>query len=248
MILISQTRADNFHRYKWLCDPILGAWIVHMLRPYGKSILDVGCGNGYMFERYAGEFEKIGAIDPSASLEQEIRKNAEKNNVVFKTGCAEHIPFARDEFDVVLAKSSLHHFTDVRQGLREMARVAAHAFAVVEVVAPTDGCLPFLQTLLTRKEEGRAAESVYTAQTLKKTVGETPHISGVYQHFFDQYIEIDTWLEYSDVGEKQKKDIMQTVWNMGERTRLDMQFHNRAGHPCMLRRMCLTLALKEQGE
>ena len=59
MNLLSKNRADNFFRYKWLCDPVFATWIADMLYPYGKTLLDVGCGNGYMFDYYASKFTKI---------------------------------------------------------------------------------------------------------------------------------------------------------------------------------------------
>lgn len=245
MILISKNRADNFYKYKWLCDPLFATWIVNILRAYGETILDVGCGNGYMFDIYATAFSKIGAIDPSKSLESYIREKAIRNHVLYKLGSAEKIPFDCNEFDIVLAKSSLHHFMDSHKGIHEMVRVAAKAIAIVEVVAPTNECIPFLRSLLTNKEEGRKAESVYTAKMIKDVVSEISDVGDIYQHFFDQYIEIDTWLDYSDLDENEKRTIKHYIFSMDEKTKSNMQFHQREGHYCMLRRMCLTVAFKK---
>lgn len=244
MNLLSKNRADNFFRYKWLCDPILANWIVDILQPYGKKLLDVGCGNGYMFDYYASRFAKIGAVEPSPSLKDIAQKKADENNILFKVGCAEKIPFANKEFDIVIAKSSLHHFMDVDQGLLEMDRVSNNVIAVVEVVAPNDYCIPFLQGLLIQKEKGRKAESVYTAETLKSVVGKIQHKNDVYQHYFDQYIEIDTWLKYSDLTETEKKKTIQYILETDKETMRYMQFHERGVHICMLRRMCLTFVFK----
>lgn len=244
MNLLSKNRADNFFRYKWLCDPVFATWIADMLYPYGKTLLDVGCGNGYMFDYYASRFTKIGAIEPSSSIIEEARKKANETNVLLKVGAAEEIPFPNGAFDIVLAKSSLHHFMDVNQGLFEMQRVANNVIAVVEVVAPNNSCIPFLQGLLIQKEKGRKAESVYTAESLKKLMEKLQHKCDVYQHFFDQYIEIDTWLKYSDLSESDKERAMQYILGMDDETKRHMQLHERGTHICMLRRMSLTLVFK----
>ena len=65
MNAFSSYRADHFSKYHWLCDTNLAEWIVENLNPYGNSIIDVGCGNGFMLEYYKERFKKIAAIDPN---------------------------------------------------------------------------------------------------------------------------------------------------------------------------------------
>ena len=48
MNILSDFRAKNILKYYWLCDEIFANWIVQILKPYGKSILDIGCGNGLL--------------------------------------------------------------------------------------------------------------------------------------------------------------------------------------------------------
>ena len=242
MNLFSQKRADYFSKYEWLCDPLLAEWIVNHLEKYGGSILDVGCGNGFMFDYYQSHFNDIYAIDPSETLSEAISNNIASRNITFKTAAAESIPFPDDFVDVTLAKSSLHHFFNPTKGLEEMARISKRVVSIMEVVAPSEQCLPFLQRLLVKKESGRAKESVYTSEMLYKLIKDSINSTVVNQLYFDQYIDVETWLKYSDLSKKEQSELLDYILSIDSLTRQNMQFHTRNNHYVMLRRMCLCMA------
>ena len=62
MKILSDFRAKNIVKYYWLCDEIFANWIVQILKPYGKSILDIGCGNGFMLPYYLNNFDQVAAV------------------------------------------------------------------------------------------------------------------------------------------------------------------------------------------
>lgn len=246
MKLFSDFRAGSFSHYTWLCDPTLADWLVRLLQPYGSSLLDVGCGNGYMLPFYAKNFKKVSAIDPSESLAPYVRQQLPAQ-VDFRVAPAEDIPFGNQTFDIAIAKSCLHHFTDERKGLDEMGRVSRSLVAVVEVVAPSDDCLPFLRNLLVRKEETRTPNTVYTIESIRKLLIETEGVQQVHQLLYDQYIDINTWLYYSDLSEQRQQELLEYILSMDPATARHMQLHQRDGRDVMLRRMCLSLGLKKCG-
>ena len=63
------------------------------------------------------------------------RVNAERKNFQgtfeAKKASAEHLPFARDEFDAVIAYNSFHHMDNIRTVIREMFRVCNKGGLVV---------------------------------------------------------------------------------------------------------------------
>lgn len=187
-------------------------------------------------------FSKIAAIEPSGSFDSILKETIRGTNIIYKQANAELIPFSDNSFDIVLAKSSLHHFHDIHQGLSEMQRVAKKIIAVMEVIAPSDGCLTFLQKLLMDKEEGRKRATVYTKDSLRDTIINAVHIEQMHQLFFDQYIDIETWLQYSDLSSERKKVLLDYILSRDSTTADYMQLHKRNNKYMMLRRMCLCIA------
>ena len=89
-------------------------------------MLDVGCGEGVLTERWAqalGTRPVVGLDleDPKLRAEWERRQ---RPNLSFRTTAAEKLPFADDEFDLAAAIEVLEHVPDPETTVAEMARVA----------------------------------------------------------------------------------------------------------------------------
>jgi 2-polyprenyl-3-methyl-5-hydroxy-6-metoxy-1,4-benzoquinol methylase len=90
------------------------------------SILDVGCGEGVLTFKWAGQLQTatvVGLDLPDRRLEAEWRSRR-SHNLSFQAGRAEQLPFADGEFDLVAAVEALEHIADPERALAEMARVA----------------------------------------------------------------------------------------------------------------------------
>ncbi|MFA6889241.1 MAG: class I SAM-dependent methyltransferase [Candidatus Woesearchaeota archaeon] len=81
-------------------------------------ILDVGCGPG--FADFPG---KIIGIDPSFKLLKQAKIPAIQ-------GIGEHLPFKDNTFMAVVSITALQNFTDIKQGIIEMKRVAREYLAI----------------------------------------------------------------------------------------------------------------------
>jgi SAM-dependent methyltransferase len=90
-----------------------------------RSLLDVGCGEGVLVERWAprvdGRVVGIDLDDPALHAEWAQRSAP---NLEYRVMKAEAMPFADDEFDVATAIEVLEHVPDPAHTLDEMARVA----------------------------------------------------------------------------------------------------------------------------
>lgn len=246
MNTLSYFRSKNIKSYHWLCDESLANWIVEKMKPYGTSILDIGCGNGFMIPFYLNNFTNVAAIEPTPYLFEEVYKKYSNENITIKRASVEKIPFADNMFEVILAKSSLHHFKDVCKGIQEMCRVSKNAVAVMEVVAPDEKCIPFLREILLIKEKNRSDKTIFSLQSLYNLMTEQLPGYKVYPLLYDQYIDINDWLLYSDLSKETQQEVYEKILNSGDDIKLKLQVHFRYQKLVMLRRMCLCIGLKEQ--
>lgn len=88
---------------------------IHHALGEAKSVLNVGAGTG----SYEPEDRMVTALEPSAEMiSQRLPGSAKAYQ-----GSAEAMPFADDQFDAAMALLTVHHWTDLEAGLREMRRV-----------------------------------------------------------------------------------------------------------------------------
>ena len=94
-----------------------------------ESILDVGCGDGYVLYNLRQERNHKGrlvGIDMNAGMFEEINKFQKKTKlpqIELIVGNAESLPFPDKSFDVVTAFFMLYHVSDLEKVLSEFKRV-----------------------------------------------------------------------------------------------------------------------------
>lgn len=84
------------------------------------KLLDVGCGTGLSARVFGCN---ITGIDPAEKLLEQCPFKAIKAK-------AESLPFKDNEFDVVIAVTSIHNFDNIEKGLQEIKRVGKDRFAL----------------------------------------------------------------------------------------------------------------------
>lgn len=92
----------------------------------GKSVLDAGCGRGYLAGRLAS-IAKTTGVD--LGITDEVRHKYP--NVDFQEGRLEALPFEDAEFDTVVCTHTLEHVQDLPLALQELRRVTRHRLIVV---------------------------------------------------------------------------------------------------------------------
>jgi 2-polyprenyl-3-methyl-5-hydroxy-6-metoxy-1,4-benzoquinol methylase len=90
------------------------------------SLIDVGCGEGVLTERWADHIggRVVGVDLEDAKLRAEWERRS-RPNLEFRTGLGDKLPYADGEFDAATAIEVLEHVPDAPAVLAEMARVAS---------------------------------------------------------------------------------------------------------------------------
>ena len=96
-------------------DPRIDALITAALGE-ASSIVNIGAGTG----SYEPRGRNVVAVEPSLTMIAQRPPDAAPIVRAF----ASHLPFRDGQFDTALALMTVHHWSDQRTGLREMARVA----------------------------------------------------------------------------------------------------------------------------
>ena len=105
-------------------------------------VLDVACGAGHAAEQAAPHVRQVVGIDLTPALLTAGRERlaaAGLRNVLLQEGDATALPFVDGSFDIVVCRSSLHHFPDPAQAVAEMGRVCRPGGRVVvsDMIAPS---------------------------------------------------------------------------------------------------------------
>lgn len=90
------------------------------------KILDVGCGTGWAVKQLGKMIPGGSAcgIDLSPAMIEQAKDNSDaSDNVEFKTGDSENIPYEDELFDAVMCTSSFHHYPKPVRALSEFRRV-----------------------------------------------------------------------------------------------------------------------------
>ena len=99
-------------------DAIVGTW-------RGKTVLDLGCGGGFMAEALARRGASVIGVDPSdaAIAAAAAHAGAEALAIDYRVGTGEAIPLPDNGADCVVCVDVLEHVADLEAVLDEIARI-----------------------------------------------------------------------------------------------------------------------------
>jgi ubiquinone biosynthesis O-methyltransferase len=91
----------------------------------GMSVLDLGCGGGFMAESLAERGARVIGIDPSGPAIEAAREHAEaaRLHIDYRVACGERLPCADESLDCVVVVDVLEHVADPALVLDEVRRV-----------------------------------------------------------------------------------------------------------------------------
>ncbi len=125
-------------------DPILLRRVIELAQPRPSDrALDIATGAGHTALALAPQVAEVVAFDLTQQMLEETARSAAARglrNVVTRQGAAERLPFPDSTFDIVAVRQAPHHYADVPQAVREMARVVKPAgrVVIIDSRAPED--------------------------------------------------------------------------------------------------------------
>ncbi len=109
-----------------ITDALEQQLLVELLGPIaGKTLLDVGCGDGALAVRLAQQHVVVTGLDPDPKMLAAARQRAVTANVPLRLveGKVEALPFPDTAFDCVFAVATLCCVADAERAIAEMVRV-----------------------------------------------------------------------------------------------------------------------------
>jgi len=90
---------------------------------HGKSVLDLGCNNGWGTHVIGQVARRVVGVDVSEKALAEARRCKTSNNVEFHRVDGDRLPYADGEFDIVASCQVIEHISDYVPYLGEIRRV-----------------------------------------------------------------------------------------------------------------------------
>ena len=162
------------------------------------TVLDLGCGAGHASFAVAPAAAMLTAYDLTAEMLAAVSAEAKARklgNIVTVQGNAESLPFPDAHFDIVLTRTSAHHWHDVLAALREAKRVLKPGGRML-MIDTAGGDTPLSDTHLQAVEILRDPSHIrdYTAQEWLGFFRDAGFTSAVVDRHWPLPIEFSSWI------------------------------------------------------
>lgn len=94
----------------------------------GLVAIDVATGGGHVARRLREAGCLVTTVDPTPGMQPDVIARAE------------HLPFADGCFEVAVNRYAAHHYDDVAEAIRELARVASDRVVVEDLIYQDEAC------------------------------------------------------------------------------------------------------------
>lgn len=197
--------------------------LIEMTELTGKEkLLDVATGGGHTANAFASHVKEVVAFDLTEEMLAEAEKFIQTNghtNVQFVLGDAEKLPFPENSFSIVTCRIAPHHFPNLENFVREVARVLTPngQFLLDDNVAPEVDKLDIFYNTVEKKRDyshHRAWKKTEWVKLLEK------HQLFVQEmHRFVKTFRFDPWCDRMQLSQEDKQALTQFIVNASDKVK-----------------------------
>lgn len=166
--------------------------------PAASQALDIGCGGGHLSFALAPHVARMVALDPSPGMLTAVSQAAASRGlgqIEVRQANAESLPWEDGSFDLVCTRYSAHHWTQLKEAMREFVRVLApggHAL-IIDTLGHEDPLVDtFMQSIeLLRDPSHVRNRSVAEWRSLLRAAG----LAEIGQAEWPTRLEFLSWVE-----------------------------------------------------
>jgi ubiquinone/menaquinone biosynthesis C-methylase UbiE len=193
--------------------------------------LDVATGGGHTALAVAPHVGRVMVTDLTPRM---LEKASEfilaqgVTNAQFQVADAEQLPFADATFDRVTCRIAPHHFPNMAQAVREVARVlkSGGLFLLIDCMAPSDSKLDVFDNTVEKWRDPSHGRSC-TAEEWEKFFAEAG-LRIEQQEFFRRKHDYDDWTTRSKMPVEEKTKLAQFILKSDNRIRQHFEVVQRA--------------------
>jgi ubiquinone/menaquinone biosynthesis C-methylase UbiE len=195
--------------------PSLGR-LVEQVAPRGDElVLDVATGTGHNALSFAPHVRAVVGVDLTSPMlleAQGLSRQRGVENVRFCQGDSERLPFASHSFAIVTCRVAPHHFPEVAQAIREMARVCqpGGCVAIVDNVTPEDAdACAYINAWETLRDPSH--HWAYPLSRWRQFLHQA-HLTLVHEETVAKPMQFDAWATRMGVGDAAVEDIRRRLF------------------------------------
>jgi ubiquinone/menaquinone biosynthesis C-methylase UbiE len=191
-------------RHKLVVNPAIFSLLGNLKE---KTVLDAGCGNGYLTRKMAETAKEVTGIDLTEKLIEIAKSKNNPPNVKFLQGSVNELPFDDKTFDTILSNLVLMDVEDLDKTAKEFLRVLkTGGNLVISILHPCFENPPKTYSLYdeNKKKIGRVVQEYYDTGLIKDESSKKEN-GQIYQHY---HRTISDYLNtFADTGLKLSKSI-----------------------------------------
>jgi len=177
-----------------------------------QQALDIATGGGHTALAVAPHVAQITVTDLTPRMLEKAREFLLAQGVTnarFQVADAERLPFAAASFDRVTCRIAAHHFPDVAQSVKEVARVLKHGglFLLIDCMAPDDQELDAFDNTVEKWRDSSHGRSCTPEEW--RTFFMQAGLLVEQVEFFRKVHEYDDWTERSRMSAEEKAKLAQ---------------------------------------